>query len=59
MIEFGSDADRYDGISHNGSSGVCGNADSAETTDLGRVLLTRARRRVRVVQKKHSRKGSL
>jgi len=42
----GSDADRHGDVSRNGSSGFCGNADSAETTDLGRVLLTRARRRV-------------
>ena len=30
----GTDADRYDDISHNGSSGFGGNAGSAETTDL-------------------------
>jgi hypothetical protein len=30
----GTDADRHDDISHNGSSGFGGNADSAETTDL-------------------------
>jgi hypothetical protein len=33
----GTDADRHDDISHNGSSGFGGNADSAETADLGRV----------------------
>jgi hypothetical protein len=33
----GTDADRHDGISLNGSSGFGDNADSAETADLGRV----------------------
>ena len=33
----GTDADRHDDISHNGSSGFGGNADSAETADLGRA----------------------
>src|SRR6516164_7388165 len=30
----GTDADRHENISHNGSSGFGGNADSAETADL-------------------------
>src|SRR5215475_14751772 len=30
----GTDADRHDDISHNGSSGFSGNADSAEPADL-------------------------
>jgi hypothetical protein len=34
---FGTDADRHENISHNDSSGFGGNADSAETADLGRV----------------------
>jgi hypothetical protein len=33
----GTDADRHDDISHSGSSGFGGNADSAETADLGRA----------------------
>ena len=35
----GTDADRHEDISHNGSSGFGGNTDSAETADLGRVLI--------------------
>jgi hypothetical protein len=39
MVEFlGTDADRHDG-SHNGISKFGGNADSAETADLGPVLI--------------------
>jgi hypothetical protein len=32
-------ADRHKSISHNGSSGFSGNADSPETADLGRVFI--------------------
>jgi hypothetical protein len=35
----GTDADRHEDISHNGSSGFGDNADSAEMADLGRVLI--------------------
>jgi hypothetical protein len=56
----GSDADRHDDISRNGSSGFCGNADSAETADLGRVFFNAQLAAPRsVVQKMHSRKESL
>jgi hypothetical protein len=34
----GTDADRHDDISRNGSSGFSGIADSAQTGDLGRVI---------------------
>ena len=34
----GTDADRHDAISRNGSSGFGGIADSAETADLGDVI---------------------
>jgi len=34
----GTDADRHDAISRNGSSGFGGIADSAETGDLGDVI---------------------
>jgi len=35
----GTDADRHDAISRNGSSWFGGNTDSAETADLARVLI--------------------
>jgi hypothetical protein len=35
----GTDADRHEDISHNGSSGFGDNADGAETADPGRVLI--------------------
>jgi hypothetical protein len=38
----GTDADRHEDISHNGNSGFGGNADSAETADLGRAELINA-----------------
>ena len=34
----GTDADRHDGISHNGSYGFRGNADSAEMADLDALI---------------------
>jgi hypothetical protein len=43
----GTDADRHEDISHNGSSEFRGNADSAEMADLGRV--THYRRSQRLV----------
>ena len=41
----GTDADRHEDISHNGSSGFGGNGDSAETADL-RLLPTRRSQQV-------------
>ena len=35
----GTDADRHEDISHNGSSGFGDDAGSAETADLGRFLI--------------------
>ena len=35
----GTDADRHDAISRNGSSWFGGNTDSAETADLARILI--------------------
>ena len=48
-----SDADRRENISHNGSSGFGGNADSAEAADLGRAPHQRADRTARFLGHNH------